>query len=54
MLPTEDIGKCSLCNIWGHLQHLEEWVSENGKCPYCQKETVIIEVSEKEKRKGKL
>ena len=31
----EEIGFCSLCESEGHLNHLQEWVKSQGKCPKC-------------------
>jgi len=34
----EEVGKCSLCEASAHLNHLQEWVKTQGKCPYCLQE----------------
>ncbi len=31
----QEVGKCSLCEVKGHLSHLHEWVKIKGKCPSC-------------------
>ncbi|NHK30072.1 MAG: hypothetical protein FK730_01885 [Asgard group archaeon] len=31
----DEVGLCSLCEVKGHLIHLQEWVKINGKCPNC-------------------
>jgi len=31
----EDAGKCSLCEAIAHLNHFEEWLKTQGKCPQC-------------------
>ena len=33
----QEVGKCSLCEVKGHLTHLLEWVKVKGKCPTCMK-----------------
>ena len=32
----EAVGKCSLCEVQGHLTHMQEWIKTQGKCPVCQ------------------
>jgi len=34
----EDLGQCSLCEVFGHLNHLEDWVKKHGICPTCLQE----------------
>jgi hypothetical protein len=31
----EQAGKCSLCETWSHLDHMQEWIKVNGTCPSC-------------------
>ena len=54
----DEIGKCSLCEAVGHLEHMQEWVKEKGKCPVCLQELpyegIIIETSDKSVKKEKL
>lgn len=33
----EKVGKCSFCEVIGHLSHFQEWIKIKGKCPTCQK-----------------
>jgi tetratricopeptide (TPR) repeat protein len=45
----EDVGQCSLCEAYAHLNHFEEWLKTQGTCPQCmQKLPVegIIPISE--------
>jgi len=37
----ENIGQCSLCQTQGHLKHMQEWISNKKKCPYCLQEIPI-------------
>ena len=37
----ETIGKCSLCDSISHLNHFQEWVKTQGKCPNCLQELPI-------------
>ncbi|MBD3193271.1 MAG: hypothetical protein GF308_21735 [Candidatus Heimdallarchaeota archaeon] len=50
----DPVGKCSLCEAYGHLTHLQEWVKVCGKCPNCDQslplEGIVPEES-KEKKK---
>jgi len=32
----EDAGKCSLCESPAHMDHLQEWLKTQGKCPRCR------------------
>ncbi len=34
----DSVGKCSLCDSLGHLDHLQEWVEDKKKCPHCLQE----------------
>jgi hypothetical protein len=51
---NDEVGFCSLCQIKGHLIHLQEWVKTQGKCPNClQKlplEGIIIFSKEKSEK----
>ena len=53
----DTIGQCSLCQAQGHLNHMQEWVSEKNKCPYCLQEmpieSVIHVVVDEEEKKSK-
>lgn len=53
----DSIGQCSLCQAQGHLDHMQEWVSEKNKCPYCLQEmpieSIIPVVAVEEEKKSK-
>jgi tetratricopeptide (TPR) repeat protein len=34
----EELGQCILCESFGHLKHLEDWVKKHGICPTCLQE----------------
>ncbi len=37
----QEVGKCSLCEVKGHLTHFQEWVKVKGKCPTCMKKIPV-------------
>ncbi|NHJ50013.1 MAG: hypothetical protein FK733_19630 [Asgard group archaeon] len=53
----EKIGQCSLCQAQGHLEHMQDWVSEKNKCPYCLQEipveSIIPVIADEEEKKNK-
>lgn len=53
----DGIGQCSLCQAQGHIDHMQEWVSEKNKCPYCLQEmpieSIIPIVADEEEKKSK-
>lgn len=49
----EELGQCSLCEVFGHLKHLEEWVKKHGICPTCLQEISlqgVISIKKDEKK----
>jgi len=32
----EEAGYCSLCESPAHIDHLQEWLKTQGKCPKCR------------------
>ena len=37
----QEVGKCSFCEVKGHLTHFQEWVKIKGICPNCKKKLPV-------------
>jgi len=49
----DEAGKCSLCESIGHMDHFQEWVKTQGKCPTCMQKLPIdgiVPISEEIKK----
>ena len=49
----EAIGKCTLCEVQGHLSHIQEAVKISGKCPRCLQKLPMEGIVPEDELKGK-